>query len=83
MHEIRGAFDSSPQSPALMPPPSRTATFLLTDIEGSTRLWQEQRVAMNVALEAHDALLRAAVEQAGGTVVKTTGDGLLAAFDRP
>ena len=36
-----------------------------------------------VALEAHDALLRAAVERAGGTVVKTTGDGILAAFDRP
>ena len=64
-------------------PAARTATFLLTDIEGSTRLWEEQRAAMNVALEAHDVLLRAAVEQAGGTVVKTTGDGVLAAFDRP
>ena len=65
------------------PPAARTATFLLTDIEGSTRLWQEHRAAMATALEAHDALLRAAVEEAGGTVVKTTGDGLLAAFDRP
>jgi predicted ATPase/class 3 adenylate cyclase len=63
--------------------PARTATFLMTDIEGSTRLWEEQRAAMAIALEAHDALLRTAVEQAGGTVVKTTGDGLLAAFDRP
>jgi len=62
---------------------ARTATFLLTDIEGSTRLWEEQPAAMSVALEAHDALLRAAVEQAGGTVVKTTGNGVLAAFDRP
>jgi predicted ATPase/class 3 adenylate cyclase len=64
-------------------PQARTATFLMTDIEGSTRLWSEQRAAMAVALEAHDALLRTAVEQAGGWVVKTTGDGLLAAFDRP
>src|SRR5512135_2232616 len=64
-------------------PMARTATFLMTDIEGSTRLWAEQRAAMNIALEAHDGLLRSAVEQAGGTVVKTTGDGLLAAFDRP
>jgi predicted ATPase/class 3 adenylate cyclase len=55
----------------------------MTDIEGSTRLWEERRAAMAVALEAHDALLRTAVEGAGGTVVKTTGDGLLAAFDRP
>ena len=48
---------------------ARTATFLMTDIEGSTRLWEEHRAAMAVALEAHDVLLRAAVEQAGGTVV--------------
>ncbi len=65
------------------PPAARTATFLMTDIEGSTRLWEEQRPAMAAALEAHDGLLRAAVEGAGGTVVKTTGDGLLAVFDRP
>jgi len=55
----------------------------MTDIEGSTRLWEDHRAAMAAALEAHDALLRAAAEDAGGTVVKTTGDGLLAAFDRP
>ncbi len=55
----------------------------MTDIEGSTRLWEEQRAAMDVALGAHDALLRAAVEGAGGTVFKTTGDGLLATFERP
>jgi class 3 adenylate cyclase len=62
--------------------PARTATFLFTDIEGSTRLWEEHREAMSEALEAHDSLLRSAVERAGGNVVKTTGDGMLAAFDR-
>jgi predicted ATPase len=36
---------------------------------------------MGVALAAHDSLLRSAVEGAGGTIVKTTGDGMLAAFD--
>ena len=55
---------------------------MFTDIEGSTRLWEEHRAAMGIALAAHDALLRAAVNEAGGTVVKTTGDGMLAAFDR-
>ncbi len=65
------------------PGETRTATFLMTDIAGSTRLWEEQREAMVVALAAHDALLRTAVEEAGGTVFKTTGDGLLAAFERP
>ena len=61
---------------------TRTVTFLLTDIEGSTRLWEEYREAMAVALEAHDSILKAAVERAGGTVVQTTGDGLLAEFDQ-
>ncbi len=55
----------------------------MTDIAGSTRLWEEQRAAMEVALAAHDVLLREAVEGAGGSVFKTTGDGLLAAFERP
>ena len=60
---------------------SRTVTFLMTDIAGSTRLWEEHPDAMAVALRAHDLMLRAAVESAGGAVIKTTGDGLLAAFD--
>ncbi len=58
-----------------------TRTFLFTDIEGSTRLWEDQRDAMAPALEAHDRLLASAVGHAGGIVVKTTGDGLLAVFD--
>ncbi len=58
-----------------------TRTFLFTDIEGSTRLWEDHREAMAAALEAHDRLLASAVETAGGAVVKTTGDGLLAVFD--
>lgn len=59
------------------------ATFLMTDIEGSTRLWEEATVAMTVALQAHDTILRVAVESHGGSVIKTTGDGLLARFDDP
>ena len=62
---------------------THTATFLMTDIAGSTRRWEEQRGAMVVALASHDAMLRTAVEDAGGMVVKTTGDGLLATFERP
>ena len=62
--------------------PARTATFLFTDIEGSTRLWEDHRDAMSRALETHDSLLRSVVERSGGDVVKTTGDGMLAAFDR-
>ena len=58
-----------------------TATFLMTDIAGSTRLWEQESEAMPVALAAHDAILRSSVERFGGTVVKTTGDGILARFD--
>ena len=36
--------------------PSGTVTFLFTDIEGSTRLWQEQPDAMRPALARHDDL---------------------------
>ncbi len=56
-------------------------TFLLTDIEGSTRLWQAHPDAMRAALAGHDAILQAAIEAAGGTAVKSTGDGVLAVFD--
>lgn len=60
--------------------PSGTVTFLLTDIEGSTQLWEQHPRAMRTALARHDTLLREAVAAAGGVVVKSTGDGMLAAF---
>ena len=60
--------------------PSGTVTFLFTDLEGSTRLWENHPEAMKKALERHDDLLRESVESCGGHVVKTTGDGMLAVF---
>lgn len=60
--------------------PTGTVTFLFTDLEGSTRLWEEHPEAMRDALARHDEILRDAVEKRGGQVVKTTGDGLHAAF---
>jgi predicted ATPase/class 3 adenylate cyclase len=59
---------------------SGTLTFLFTDLEGSTRLWERFPQAMKGALERHDSILLAAVTAAGGQVVKTTGDGLMAVF---
>ncbi|HXN09538.1 MAG TPA: adenylate/guanylate cyclase domain-containing protein, partial [Candidatus Acidoferrales bacterium] len=56
-------------------------TFLFTDIEGSTRLWEQERERMSAALASHDALARAAVEGNRGVVVKMVGDGLYASFD--
>jgi predicted ATPase/class 3 adenylate cyclase len=55
-------------------------TFLFTDLEGSTQLWQQHPEAMKDALARHDTLLRSAVESFDGQVVKTTGDGLHAVF---
>ena len=61
--------------------PAGTVTFLFTDIEGSTRLWEQDGARMSQALAAHDALARSAVECRHGTVVKLTGDGIHAVFD--
>jgi predicted ATPase/class 3 adenylate cyclase len=60
--------------------PSGTVTFLFTDLEGSTRMWEEHPDAMRPALARHDELLTAAVLSTGGAVVKTTGDGVHAVF---
>ena len=60
--------------------PSGTLTFLFTDLEGSTRLWELHPDAMQGALARHDAILRSAVARNGGQIVKSTGDGVHAAF---
>jgi len=60
-----------------------TVTFLLADIEDSTRLWEAQPTRMAGVLARHDALCREVVVERRGRVVKTTGDGLYAAFDDP
>ena len=60
-----------------------TVTFLFTEIEGGTRLWEHNPERMQPALARHDALARAAVEDNCGTVVKMTGGGVYAAFDDP
>ncbi|HVR31085.1 MAG TPA: adenylate/guanylate cyclase domain-containing protein [Acidimicrobiia bacterium] len=54
--------------------------LLFTDLEASTRLWEQHPEEMRPALARHDAILRDAVIGNGGSLVKTTGDGLLATF---
>jgi predicted ATPase/class 3 adenylate cyclase len=60
--------------------PTGTVTFLFTDIENSTRLWEEHPDAMRRALARHDTLLRTAIEGRRGVVFKTVGDAFCAAF---
>jgi class 3 adenylate cyclase len=50
-------------------PPAGTVTFLLTDIEGSTRLWETVPDAMEVALERQQRLVTSVIEDHGGVVV--------------
>jgi predicted ATPase/class 3 adenylate cyclase len=61
-------------------PPTGTLTFLFTDIEGSTRLWEHDAPAMQAALARHDELLKLAIEERGGYVFKTVGDAFCAVF---
>lgn len=60
--------------------PSGTLTFLFTDLEGSTALWEAQPDLMRDAVARHDELLTATIGRSGGQVVKTTGDGIVAVF---
>jgi class 3 adenylate cyclase len=55
--------------------PAGTVTFLLTDIEGSTRLWETVPAAMEVALERHNRLLAGVIGGHGGVVVTSRGEG--------
>ena len=60
--------------------PTGTVTFLFTDIEGSTRLWEDHQDAMKDSLARHDVILRDSVEGHDGVVFSTMGDGVAAAF---
>ena len=60
--------------------PSGTVTFLFTDIEGSTALWERDQVAMATAVARHLTLLRAATEAHTGVLFKVVGDAVQAAF---
>ena len=63
--------------------PSGTVTFLFTDIEGSTPLWEREPEQMRLALARHDAILRTAIATHGGHAYKTIGDAFQAAFAFP
>lgn len=63
--------------------PTGTVTFLFTDVEGSTRLWEEHPETMKARLADHDSILRSAIEEGGGYIFATGGDGFAAAFAEP
>lgn len=61
--------------------PSGTVTFLFTDIEDSTKLWEQQPQEMLVAHARHNLILREAIESNNGYVFQVIGDAFCAAFD--
>src|SRR5438093_9817898 len=63
-----------------VPESAALATFLFTDVEGSTRLWEQEPERMAAALARHDAIVRGCVQANHGVLVKATGDGIHAAF---
>jgi predicted ATPase/class 3 adenylate cyclase len=60
--------------------PSGTITFLFTDIEGSTQLWDNYPTEMPLVLSRHDAILRRQIDAHEGVLFKTVGDAFCAAF---
>jgi class 3 adenylate cyclase len=61
--------------------PGGVVTFVFSDIEGSTKLWESDPEGMRISLSHHDEIVRSIVEAANGSVFKHTGDGFGAAFD--
>jgi predicted ATPase/class 3 adenylate cyclase/DNA-binding CsgD family transcriptional regulator len=60
--------------------PTGTITFLFTDIERSTGLWERYGQAMRGAMARHDRLLQQLIAAHHGVVFKTVGDACCAAF---
>jgi len=60
--------------------PRGTVTFLFTDIEGSTQLWEQHPQAMRAALARHETILRQQIAAHRGRVFKSIGDAVCAAF---
>ncbi|MBV9113346.1 MAG: adenylate/guanylate cyclase domain-containing protein [Hyphomicrobiales bacterium] len=62
---------------------SGVLTFLLTDVEGSTKRWEAWPGPMSAAVARHDALLREVILTRGGHIFRTAGDAFYAAFASP
>jgi class 3 adenylate cyclase len=63
--------------------PVGAVTFLFSDIEGSTRLWEHNPDRMRAALSVHDHIMTGSITGHGGSIFKTGGDSFCASFDSP
>ena len=69
------ADGDEPASEAPSGLPSGVVTFMLTDIEGSSALWEADFDAMAAALELHDGLIARTAGEHGGRLLKAKGEG--------
>jgi len=65
----------APRPPGRALPEAGALTFLFTDVEGSTPLWERHEALMRVVAARHDALLDGIVGAHGGTRVRERGEG--------
>ena len=63
--------------------PNGIVTFLFTDLEGSTRMWEQAQESMQASLQLHDQILRESISERSGVVFSTAGDAFAAAFHSP
>src|SRR5262245_52819319 len=71
---------AQPASVAPTARPSGTVTFLFSDIEGSTALWEHTPASMRPAMARHNQIVSEAIAAAGGYAYKTIGDAFQVAF---
>src|SRR5512143_2370746 len=77
---IRAIIIAFKREAHMNPHPNGTVTFLFTDIQGSTKLWQTQPEAMKRAQARHNEILREAIEASEGYIFEVVGDAFCAAF---
>lgn len=77
-----GRSSTLPPLPRTLPP-TGTVALVFTDLEGSTRLWEEMGDGFLVLLQRHHQLIRSSLSHCGGYEVKTEGDAFMVSFHSP
>lgn len=72
---LRQEPDLAPKDPPRPTLPTGVVTFVLSDVVGSTRLWEKAPTAMAAAVSRHEELIREAVEHHHGVLLKSRGEG--------
>lgn len=60
--------------------PVGKVALVFTDVQGSTRIWEQAPETARHSLKAHDAVMRSELHRHGGYEVKTEGDAFMVAF---